>query len=374
MQSFQLSLEKKFDSSLEEIPFTPELILLFGGKTILQQSTWVQEISRKFPQAILAGCSTSGEITDTTVSDETISANFLRFDKSKVVYHEMQISDAKNSEQVGAELCKAFESKDLKHIFVLSDGLNVNGSKLVQGMRDAVPEDVAITGGLAGDGPHFEQTVLVDNDGQIRDQLVIALGFYGELNVSYGSMGGWDSFGIERLVTKSKDNVLFELDGEPALALYKSFLGDEASKLPSSGLLFPLSMRYSEDRKPLVRTILAVSEAEQSLTFAGDIPEGSYIRLMKANVDRLIDGAEEAAELAKQEKNEFAICISCVGRKLVLRQIVEEEVEGVKEHLGPKCVITGFYSYGEIAPFKKGVECELHNQTMTITSFSEIEG
>lgn len=374
MQSFQLSLEKKFDSSLEEIPFTPELILLFGGKTILQQSIWVQEISRKFPQAILAGCSTSGEITDTTVSDETISANFLSFDKSKVVYHEMQISDAKNSEQVGAELCKSFESKDLKHIFVLSDGLNVNGSKLVQGMRDAVSEGVAITGGLAGDGPHFEQTVLVDNDGQIRDQLVIALGFYGELNVSYGSMGGWDSFGIERLVTKSKDNVLFELDGEPALALYKSFLGDEASKLPSSGLLFPLSMRYSEDRKPLVRTILAVSEAEQSLTFAGDIPEGSYIRLMKANVDRLIDGAEEAAELAKQEKNEFAICISCVGRKLVLRQIVEEEVEGVRDKLGPDCLITGFYSYGEIAPFKKGVDCELHNQTMTITSFSEIDG
>lgn len=374
MQSYQLSLEKKFDSSLEEIPFTPELILLFGGKTILQQSSWVQEISRKFPQAILAGCSTSGEISDTTVSDETISANFLRFDKSKVVYHEMQISDAKISEQVGAELCKSFESKDLKHIFVLSDGLNVNGSKLVQGMRNAVPEGVAITGGLAGDGPHFEQTVLIDNDGQIRDQLVIALGFYGALNISYGSMGGWDSFGIERLVTKSKDNVLFELDGEPALALYKSFLGDEASKLPSSGLLFPLSMRYSEDRKPLVRTILAVSEAEQSLTFAGDIPEGSYIRLMKANVDRLIDGAEEAAELAKQETNEFAICISCVGRKLVLRQIVEEEVEGVREHLGPKCVITGFYSYGEIAPFKKGVECELHNQTMTITSFSEIDG
>lgn len=374
MQSFQLSLEKKSDSSLAEIPFTPELILLFGGKTILQQSTWVQEISRKFPQAILAGCSTSGEITDTTVSDETISANFLRFDKSKVVYHEMPISDAKDSEQVGAQLCKSFDSKDLKHIFVLSDGLNVNGSKLVQGMREAVPQGVAITGGLAGDGPHFEQTVLVDNEGQIRDQLVIALGFYGALEVSYGSMGGWDSFGIERLVTKSKDNVLFELDGEPALGLYKSFLGDEASKLPSSGLLFPLSMRYSEDRKPLVRTILAVSEAEQSLTFAGDIPEGSYIRLMKANVDRLIDGAEEAAELSKQEKNEFAICISCVGRKLVLRQIVEEEVEGVRDKLGSDCVITGFYSYGEIAPFKKGVDCELHNQTMTITSFSEIDG
>lgn len=374
MQSFQLSLEKKFDSSLEEVPFTPDLILLFGGKTILQESEWVQEIRRKFPQAILTGCSTSGEIIDTTVNDETIAANFLSFGKSTVVYNEISIADAIDSEKVGAELCKSFDTDGLKHLFILSDGLNVNGSKLVKGMREAVPESIAITGGLAGDGPHFEQTVLIDKNGLVRDHLVIALGFYGAVEISYGSMGGWDSFGIERVVTKSKDNVLYELDGEPALGLYKSFLGEEASKLPSSGLLFPLSMRYSEDRKPLVRTILAVSEAEQSLTFAGDIPEGSYIRLMKANVDRLIDGAEEAAQLANQDKNEFAICISCVGRKLVLRQIVEEEVEGVREHLGPNCMITGFYSYGEIAPFKKGVECELHNQTMTITSFSEIDG
>lgn len=374
MQTFLISLNQESNSELDQITFEPQLILLFGGKTILQQSAWVQEIRRKFPQAILAGCSTSGEINGTRVRDNSISANFLAFDKVKVTYQEVAISDPMESEATGAKLVKLFETEGLKHLFVLSDGLNVNGSKLVSGMREAASEGVAITGGLAGDGPHFEQTLLVDNEGNLKDNAIIALGFYGELQISYGSMGGWDSFGIERLVTKSDNNVLYELDGQPALALYKSFLGEEAANLPASGLLFPLSMRYSEDRKPLVRTILGISEEDQSLTFAGDIPEGSYIRLMKANVDRLIDGAEEAAQLAKSAKNEFAICISCVGRKLVLRQIVEEEVEAVQEHLGEQCMISGFYSYGEIAPFKEGVECELHNQTMTITSFAEIDG
>jgi len=372
MKSAQLSLTQQAAEDLNQIDFEPNLILLFGGKTILQESQWVQEIRRKFPQAILAGCSTSGEINGTSVHDETISANFVAFEKSSVVYHETDISDPEKSSEIGEKLSKSFNPEGLKHIFVLSDGLNINGSKLVEGLRGAAPEGVAITGGLAGDGPHFEQTLLIDNAGKLGDHKVIGLGFYGDLQISYGSMGGWDSFGIERLVTRSTNNVLYELDNEPALKLYKSFLGDEAANLPASGLLFPLSMRYSEDRKPLVRTILGINEEEQSLTFAGDIPEGSYIRLMKANIDRLIDGAEEAASLAKQKENEFAICISCVGRKLVLRQIVEEEVEGVAEHLGENCHITGFYSYGEIAPFREGVECELHNQTMTITSFNEL--
>lgn len=371
MKTAQVVLHQQEALELETLNFQPDLIIIFGGKEFLLSSSHVQEIRRKFPQAIMAGCSTAGEISGVAVKDESLAINFLKFEKSRVAYQEIEITNSDHSLETGKALAQKFETKDLKHLFVLSDGLNVNGSKLVEGMRSTKPADTALTGGLAGDGPHFEQTLLINNEGKVRDKLVLALGFYGDINISYASMGGWDSFGIERLVTKSHNNILYELDREPALGLYKSFLGEEAANLPASGLLFPLSMRYSEDRAPLVRTILGINEKEQSLTFAGDIPEGSYIRLMKANVNRLIDGAEEAAELARQEKNEFAICISCVGRKLVLRQLVEEEVESVREHLGEDCQISGFYSYGEIAPFKAGVECELHNQTMTITSFSE---
>jgi hypothetical protein len=205
---------------------------------------------------------------------------------------------------------------------------------------------------------------------------VVAIGLYGDkLKVGYGSLGGWDTFGPERVVTKSKGNVVYELDGEPVLALYKKYLGPHAAGLPASGLRFPLSVRKNPDDTPVVRTLLGVSEEQQTMTFAGDVPQGSLARLMRANFDRLVDGATGAAKTCQQalskDSAELAILISCVGRRLILQQRTEEEVEGVRAVLGDKAVMTGFYSYGEISPFTPTAKCELHNQTMTITVLSE---
>ena len=133
-------------------------------------------------------------------------------------------------------------------------------------------------------------------------------------------------------------NVLYELDGQSALALYKRYLGEHAADLPASGLLFPLSLRTREVSAPVVRTILSVNEADQSLTFAGDVPAGGYVRLMKANFDRLIDGAVGAGRVSADALGspvDLALLISCVGRRMVLRQRVEEEVEGVRDIVGP---------------------------------------
>ncbi len=372
MRTKQIFFQAGSSLELEKLELNPNLILVFANRELLQQSNLGQEIRQAFPEAILAGCSTAGEIGGAMVRENSASISFIEFEKTKISYHEQEIRDAANSLSSGATLIESMDKEKLQHIFVLSDGININGSQLVIGMRDKIGDHCEITGGLAGDGPEFRETVLLNNEGKLINKAAIAIGFYGEnLEVGYGSRGGWNSFGIERNVTKSKDNVLYELDGKPALALYKSFLGDQAENLPASGLLFPLSMRFESDKKPLVRTILGINEEEQSLTFAGDIPTGSYVRLMKANVDRLIDGAEEAAQVAKMEESSLAILISCVGRRLVLKQLVEEEVESVQEVLGDNCTLTGFYSYGEIAPFTKGATCELHNQTMTITTFRE---
>lgn len=238
-----------------------------------------------------------------------------------------------------------------------------------------LPEGVTVTGGLSGDGERFEET-LVFCDGPPESGAVAVLGLYGSrLKVGYGSLGGWDPFGPERLITRSKGNILYELDGKSALELYKRYLGDHAKGLPATGLLFPLSLRTKEGEAGLVRTILSIDEEVQSMTFAGDVPEGAYARLMKANFDRLVDGAVGAAKVSYEaigsSSPDLAILISCVGRKMVLRQRIEEEVEGVREVLGDRTILTGFYSYGEISPFTPGAKCALHNQTMTITTFSE---
>jgi len=264
----------------------------------------------------------------------------------------------------------------LVHVFVLSDGLKVNGSALVQGMAGALPANIGVTGGLSADGPRFARTaVCLDAPGPTEQ--VVAVGLYGShLRIGFGSLGGWDPFGPERRITRAKDNVLYEFDGEPALDLYKRYLGDHAAALPASGLLFPLAIRSgSDDELPVVRTILAVDEKARSLTFAGDVPVGHRARLMRANVERLVEGASGAARATYENigaaQPDLAILISCVGRKLVLKQRIEEEVEAVRDVLGPRTVLTGFYSYGEISPFTPSARCELHNQTMTITTISE---
>ena len=353
-----------------------QLVLIFGKANHMKEASLIDEIKKRYPLAKVLGCSTSGEIIGTNVIDNSLTVTAVQFDSSYLAENSIKINSVEDSFEAGKNLVKGFNIGGLKHIFVLSDGLNVNGSELVAGMRSELPTGVQVTGGLAGDGADFKETVVINNTGVGGSKVVSAIGLYGEnLTIGYGSFGGWDSFGIDRLVTKSKANVLYELDNSPALELYKSFLGEQAESLPASGLLFPLSMRTETDAQPVVRTILAVNEDEQSLTFAGDIPEGSYVRLMKANIDRLIDGAVSAAQTSVEpldkQHPELAILISCVGRKLVLKQLIEEEVEGVRNVVGNDAAITGFYSYGEISPFSKDAKCELHNQTMTITTFKE---
>ncbi|MBI1183475.1 hypothetical protein GC194_04355 [bacterium] len=376
MKTEQMVLNSSSTNKLE-FSINPGLILVFGDKTLLEKNASLASLRQQFPEAIITGCTTAGEIAAEKVSDHSLVVTAVEFEKSKLQYAIAPLDDSPNpSREAGHRLAKSLNHSGLKHVLVFSDGLFVNGTELVRGLDEELPNHVQVTGGLAGDGPNFAQTGILSNDLQLLSRHIVAIGLYGEkLNVGFASRGGWDSFGVDRLVTKSDGNILYEIDGQPALDLYKSFLGTQADQLPASGLLFPLSMRVTEDREPLVRTILGINEQEKSLTFAGDIPQGSFVRLMKANADRLINGAEEAATIAANGHNhhaKLAILVSCVGRKLVLKQLVEEEVEVVSEVLG-RPTIAGFYSYGELAPFANhGKQCELHNQTMTITTLTEI--
>ncbi|MDE2491417.1 MAG: FIST C-terminal domain-containing protein [Elusimicrobia bacterium] len=350
-----------------------QLVLVFGGGRTLEEASRLAELREAFPEARVFGCSTAGEILDTTVSDDTIAVTAVEFERTFLRGTRVRVGDPAESFSAGRRLSESLPGEGLTHVLVLSDGLGVNGSELVKGLTSALPAGVTVTGGLSGDGARFERTSVVW-DGAAERGTVAAVGLYGDgLRVGYASLGGWDPFGPERLITRSKGNVLYELDGQSALDLYKKYLGAHASGLPATGLLFPLSLRANGADTGVVRTILSVDEKEKSMTFAGDVPEGALARLMKANFDRLIDGASGAAQKCRDGRAdaELALLISCVGRKMVLKQRVEEEVEGVRDVLGAGPALTGFYSYGEISPFTPSARCELHNQTMTITTLSE---
>jgi hypothetical protein len=282
------------------------------------------------------------------------------------------VADYSDISVLGADLGKALVDESLRHVLVLSDGLSVNGSNLACGHSEVLPDGISITGGLAGDGTRFGSTYVIAQDAA-QTGMVAAIGFYGEtLRAKSGCFAGWEEFGPERVITQSESNVLYSIDNKPALELYKSYLGEFAAELPGSGLRFPMSVRKDINSAPLIRTLLAVDEASQSMTFAGDLPQGYLCRLLKTNMDLLIENAGLAAEVSKiEQEDEFlVIAVSCVGRRLVLGQLCEEELEIIREKLGDKAVITGFYSYGELSE-KGESRCTLHNQTMTLVSIYE---
>ena len=352
-----------------------QLILLFGDRTLAADNGIQQEISTSFPAAEIIGCTTAGEISGTELYDDSLCLTAITFDHSHIEVKHAPLEE-RSVIATANLLAEQLTPDGLKYVLVLSDGQQVNGTELIHGLQEKLPKGVLITGGLAGDGTQFSETIVWHNN-QAKPGQIVVCGFYGEhIKIGHGSMGGWDPFGPERIITKSDANILYTLDRQSALELYKTYLGDHAKDLPASALLFPLLIKREQEEESVIRTILNINEDDGSMIFAGDIPEGAKAQLMRANFDRLIDGAEGAAESAiqshtKHDGDGVVLMISCVGRRLVLNQRVEEELESVKETFGDDWAYTGFYSYGEISPMVGSDTCALHNQTMTITTIFE---
>ncbi|MEO6013327.1 MAG: FIST N-terminal domain-containing protein [Devosia sp.] len=362
-----------------EQPQTADLVLYFASRETLSSPAHLDALRARFPEGQLMGCSTGGQMGDGDVSDDRLAALALGFDATAIRLAQTIVDDPDQSRDAGVTIGAQLASADLAGIFVLSDGIHVNGSALVDGIVAAVGPDVPVSGGLAGDGSDFVETLVACN-GAPQSRSVAAVGFYGSaIRFGHGSAGGWDVFGPKRKITKSHGNLLLEVDGKPALDLYKLYLGpEESQKLPGSALLFP--MRISDPRHPsrtVVRTVLSVDPNIGSMTFAGDMPLDWTAQLMRGSFNRLCAGAAEAThhavgQLAAAPGSEVAaILVSCIGRRLLMGQRIDEEIEAATAELPPDCQPVGFYSYGEISPHDGTGHVQLHNQTMTVTLLSE---
>jgi hypothetical protein len=350
-----------------------DIVFAFGDTETVKKGETFHLLREKFPHSHIVGCSSSGNILGSSIASSSLVVSAVAFESSRVEVHSVDFYEGADIQHLSSTLVGKLTKEGLKHVFVLSDGVKVNGSRLVLGINDAL-EGVEVTGGLAGDGDRFKETFVLCN-GEARENTIVAIGFYGEkLTISSGCFGGWNEFGVQRVVVRSKDNIVYEIDDEPALDLYKRYLGVYAHQLPNSGLRFPLSIKKEEDDSEVIRTIVGIDEAAKSVIFAGDVPEGYLVKLMKCDIDNLVEGAKKAAcEITvANNKPSLALVVSCVGRKLVLGQMAEDELEEVANTLGENANLVGFYSYGEIAPFVVDrLKCELHNQTMTLTAIYE---
>jgi len=350
------------------------LVIAFGERIFLEKTSPYQKLKGLYPNATIIICSTSGQISNINLVQNNLVATAIAFEKTKIKATEIDILLNPNIKILGEKIKEDLLSDDLKSILVFSEGSFINGTELINELILQTRETVPIFGGLAGDEYNFEKTIVGLNSDASPGKIV-AIGFYGDnIHFGFASEGGWSDFGPEREVTHSEKNILYKIGDRFALDLYKEYLGKYAEELPGSSLYFPLSMKENPLSEPVVRTILSIDEEKKSMTFAGDIPIGSKIRLMKGNFDKLIDASYNAASLIhknQSNKPELALLVSCVGRKIVLGDRIEEEIEVVREVFGDNMLICGFYSYGEISPTLNKVACELHNQTMTITTIYE---
>lgn len=367
------------DGWSEELPSSQPgtlgtLVLSFwSAKT--DASRAIADLEAALPGAVIVGCSTAGHIVGSEVTDVDFVATIVEFKATEVFASMVTLNDRDESRDAGLRLGKnllAHHDEPPQAVLVLTDGLGVDGSHLSGGLTVALPPGVPVSGGLAGDGALFEETFVCLNS-EIKSSAVVGIGLWGDdLVVNHGVAGGWQPFGPQRIITKSEGSELLELDGQPALELYQRYLGDHADELPGSGLLFPLQISSPDGKQNLVRGVNDIDKERKSMRFAGDIPVGWSAQLMRTSIDRLVDGAVSAANqslLDPAEDGTLAFAVSCVGRRLVLRERAGEEIEACLQVLGDRVTLRGFYSYGEIAPVDGYVG--LHNQTMTLTTIAE---
>ena len=193
------------DSSFEnfaakDLGDSASLALVFGGSKILKKAGIFDKIRNSYPKAYIAGCSTSGEINGVVVEDETVSLTAVAFENAEVRGSHFEVEHIEASFTAGERLAESLDDSGLRHVLVFSDGLKVNGTRLALGLKSKLPPDVGISGGLAGDGDRFEETLVMTNQPP-RPGCVVALGFYGEgLNIGCSSVGGWIPFGPERVI------------------------------------------------------------------------------------------------------------------------------------------------------------------------------
>lgn len=379
MKVFQLKIKKEADLPLakqySEFDSPQTLIFSFFSKELVASTSYWNKISSYFPNSTIVGCSTAGEIMGADVDDESIVLTGCKFNQASFDAQIFTIDSAKGSHTAGVSIGEYFKNRECKGIVILSDGMNVNGSALVGGVEESLDENIPIAGGLAGDQDKFTGTFTMFQN-RLFENGVVVVGFFGdsfEMGTGFGD--GWDKFGPERVITKSNSTKLYEIDNSPALDLYKRYLGDQADNLPSSALLFPLLLTSSENSSnQVVRTILSIDENERSMTFAGDMPVGSRVQLMKGNMERLIDAAGDAAVSLKSEENRvgesLSLIFSCVGRRIVLGQRTVEELECVDSVI-PDDIKAGFYSYGEICRLDNSKLVVLHNETVTMARIWE---
>lgn len=364
-------------AAVGKLSMKPSMLWVFGAISYDQQKL-LDGIAAAAPGVPVVGCTTDGEISSQGLSINSVVVMALASDTIRLqsTYVERLSND---SYDAGFQIGKSFQGSGIPYIQVFSDGLCGNADKIIQGIKAHMGEDIKIAGGTAGDGGDFKRTYQYFGNRVLTDSIV-AVAFQGQFGLGTGTACGWFPVGIAKKVTRSVGNVVYELDGQPALQAYERFLGKHAERLPAVGVEYPLGLLNNDSETEeegyfLCRATMGVDRQAGAIIFAGDVPEGSLVKMTIGNDGDIILAARKAARSAMEKllikspdlKPRVIFLYSCMARKIVLGTRTDEEIVAVKEAIGGDVPIIGFYTYGEYAPIG---ECEhscFHNETATLT-------
>ena len=347
-----------------------DLVFVFGDIDTVEKYNHYKLLQTFYPKAQIIITSTAGNILDTSIDTYSAVATAICFNKAYVKACSLQIGSNSTKDKIQHSI-NSLQNDDLKHLFLFGPGIQ-NEANFLDTLE--IKAGVTISGGFAGDAFRFDHTYQQLNNQGSQNTFII-IGLYGStLHIETSSETGWQEFGSQRVITKAKKNIIYEIDNQPAIELYKRYLGKRANDLPKSALRFPLSIKdHQNDKSRVVRALTQINQ-DNSLTFSAEIKEGSIVKLMKTNVHNTLDSAFLAAKKIRpfNSNSSLTLVISCCARRNVLKQFSEEEVELIQDILTTKTQLIGFYSYGEIAPIHKIEEKSiLRNHTLTITTIYE---
>jgi len=361
------------------LPTLPEgdspntLVLAFGLANIGDKSGPLEDLAHAYPQSHILGCGASRLLRGSIRTEGDLLVTVARFERTGL--HTAWADLATGSFAAGAALGQQLLKPELRAIIVVGDGAAVEGDALLGGLVGSVPDHVAISGGFTP----AEAKAWVMASQIVKPGIVAAIGLYGKhLVVGRATRSGFEPFGPERHATRASGRTLYELDGKSALSVYAEYLGQKLGDLTAgSPLPFPVSCRVPDRAEPIVRMPVSFDPHAQSLTFAGDVPSGSIVRLMRASPERLLNEARAAATaaakpLAALTSDTLVLAVSSIGRAKALGdEDVEETVsvmEGLPSDRGSH--VTGFYAVAELGPNAAG-RTELSNESLSLTCISE---
>lgn len=324
------------------------------------------QINEAFPGIQLIGCTTDGEISSSMgVSEDSVtlllfSSDTVQFATTLVTGISDQPDQAFRNAFTG---CSDQLQGDPVCGFIFPDGLTTIGAPLDKLIRDTFGERFPFFGGTAGDHYVLKQTFqFFGNEVHTNAAPIMLLG--GELEVAVRMVSGWTPIGKYHKVEKYSNNRVYTIEGVTAKEFYEKYLGPYQQKFTD----FPLAVYQEEDGDFILRTSLSVDE-DGSMEFIGNFFDDARVRLTTILRDDAILAADTANRELLEEAGDRAALIlsfSCAVRRHFLSSRKEEESLRLREH--SPAPYAGFYSYGEIGPFRVGRPTWFHTNTYLVVA------